>query len=56
MNKKKTGFSLMTKEKHREASQKGGKGVPPEKRRFVLDPKAASECGRIGGMKSRKKL
>ncbi len=52
--KPKRGFAAMSAEQRREIASKGGKGVPPEKRKFAQDRKLASNAGRAGGLLSRK--
>jgi general stress protein YciG len=46
--KKKRGFAVMSPEKRREISSKGGKSVPPEKRTYC-DKEKAAVAGRRGG-------
>ena len=48
--KKKQGFAVMSPERVREISSKGGKSVPPEKRIFSVNRVLASQSGRKGGM------
>jgi len=48
--KQKKGFAVMSPERVREISSKGGKSVPPEKRIFSVNRVLASQSGRKGGM------
>lgn len=50
--KKPHGFALLTPERRRELASRGGKAVPPEKRSFSYDKQLASQCGKLGGLKS----
>lgn len=47
--KSKRGFASMTPEKRREIAAKGGRSVPPEKRKFSTDRALASQAARKGG-------
>lgn len=45
----KRGFAALDENKRRELASRGGKSVPPERRKFSTDPLFASSAGRKGG-------
>lgn len=47
--KAKRGFAVMSAERRREISAKGGASVPAEKRAFSQDRDLAAAAGRTGG-------
>ena len=42
--KSRRGFASMDPERRRELQSRGGKGTPPEKRTFALDPELAKRA------------
>ncbi len=47
------GFALLTPERRREVSAKGGASIPADKRSFSKDRALAVAAGRKGGQKSK---
>lgn len=47
---KRTGFAIMSKERHLEIAAMGGRSVPREKRSFFTNRTLATDAGRKGGM------